>query len=149
MLRDDLELTLDQLISLCNDAWEDYEEAAAATEDAEMSALFTELAMQRREMAEVLKRQVRRMGERPRDRDTNLGAAERLLTRIRAAFARDPRLALLEECERADGRIAAKMAHALNTVDLRAEDRDILTRYHGDVTASVGRLAALRTRLFP
>lgn len=146
MLRDDREVALDEVITLCGEAADRYADAAGQVNDAELQALFEEFSGQRRIMAETLSDHLRGLGALPRAPDPDAETAHRLIGRLKAALSSDERLTLIEECEHADGIIATRLAAAAD-VDLPAETRRRLRVYHGEVIAALGRLAAAKARL--
>lgn len=146
MLRDDREVALDELITLCGEAADRYADAKTQLSDAELQALFEEFSGQRRAMAETLSDHLRGLGALPRAPDPDAETAHLLIGRIKAALSSDERLTLIEECEHTDGIIATRMAAAAD-VPLPDETRRLLRLYHGEVVAALGRLAAAKARL--
>lgn len=142
MLRDDSEIALDELIAVCNDALEDYQSAARTVDDPRMAAMFRELAEERKSMVEALKRQVRRRGAFPRDRDTEVAAAHRMTARLRGLLADNERAAMIEECERADRVLARHMA--ANELALPKPARRMVQGFERRLEAGIKRLEDAR-----
>lgn len=146
MLRDESEIALDDVIVRLNDAWEDYAAAAETIEDPDLRAIFAHLAQERRMMVERLGGQLLRHGEWPRDRDTNAGTMHRLMARLKAALVMDRRIAMIDECERADTALCQTIIDALNA-PLGEDTQRMLLEYQAEVTAARGRLEAMKARL--
>lgn len=147
MLRDEIQATLNDLIRLCGDARERYEQAAAEAPDAGLAALFQELAQQRDGICRELRGLDRRLGDLPHARDPDRSTTRTLLSRLKARLSADENHALLQVCEEADAELAEGMGAALERQDLPAEVREAILRLRCEVTAAMGRLAAARTRL--
>lgn len=148
MLRDDSEVALNDLIKLADTAAETFETASrvVADHDADLLALFTGLAEQRRTMESELRSLDRSLGDLPREADDDYTAVHDLYVRLRGLFSGDERRALVEECESADQDLTAGLIAALQ-VRMPEPMVATLKRYQYEVTAALGRLAVVRLRM--
>lgn len=147
MLRDDIQVALNDVIGLCEAAAEAYERAAELAEDDQpLPAFFRAYAAERRKMAAELREDDRRLGDIPHAPDPDRSAARDVLGRLRAAFSRDHLQALIEDCEQAEQALTAGLSSVLS-LGIPADMRENLGRMRYDVTAAIGRLAAEKARL--
>lgn len=148
ILRDESEVALNDLIGLCDTAAETYETAAKVVEphDADLAVTFREIAAERRRMEADLRAQDRRIGDVPHGVDPDYATLHDLFVRLKTAFAADERLTLITECEAADTQLSNRLAGAL-TVSFPETTSSLLRQMQFDVTATLGRLAAVRARL--
>lgn len=144
-MRPEAVILLDGVMEAANDSAEAYVLAAQWAGEGDLGGLFHQLANQRRNMAEALAAEVRKLGHAARERDTPAGAAHRLMARLKSTFLTDRPRALIEECERAD----TIFAHRLVTLDPRQLSPDVLIlirTFHAETVAGLGQLAAARLR---
>jgi len=146
MLRDDLLVMLEEVIACCEDSAATLATATADVEDDDLAALFRFIEMERRRMIANLRVLLLQRGQPNREREFGQSNVHRWLTRVRAAFTVDRRVVLLEECERSEQILGDAMVRALRA-PLPGEARRALTYFEAEVTATRGRLKALRTRL--
>lgn len=148
MLRDESEVALNDLIKLADIAAETYETAArvVAGHQADLAALFNELAEQRRAMEAELRGVDRSLGDLPHDADEDYTTVHDLYVRLRGLFSRDERRSLVEECEAEDHHLANGLLAALR-LPLPEPIAATLRGYQFEITAALGRLAAARMRL--
>jgi uncharacterized protein (TIGR02284 family) len=142
MLRDDSEIALDELIAMCDDSVDDYETAARSASDPRLARLFADLAEERRAMRDALKRQVRRRGAFPHDRDADAATAHRLTVRLRGLLSENENRAMIEECERADRILVRHMS--ANELALPKPARRLVERFERTVEAGLRKLEDAR-----
>lgn len=148
MLRDEAEVALNDLIGLAITAAETYETSArvVAEHDAALAAMFEDIAGERRRMATDLRALDRRLGDLPHAVDPDYTTLHDLFVSLKGMFASDERRAVIDECESADNALAARVVSAL-TLPLPETVTTALRQLQYDVTATLGRLAAVRARL--
>jgi uncharacterized protein (TIGR02284 family) len=102
LLRDDRQIALNQVETLCMEAADGYASATGKTADADLAQMFTELAREYGELAAELAEQIRALDDLPKPPDPDRETVEQVLTGIRAFFSGDARGTLLadrEQCE--------------------------------------------------
>jgi uncharacterized protein (TIGR02284 family) len=145
MLLDDRQVALNDVIIVCKDSAERYQDIADSIEDAKLSAWFQALARQRQDAAEVLEDHVRQLGYLPREPDTDRETLDSLVTHFKALFAEDERLTVLDTCEQAEREVAARVATALQQ-DLPESTLADLRRLHAATVDAQDRLAAEKAK---
>lgn len=145
MLLDDRQVALNDVIIVCKDTADRYQDIADSIEDAELSDWFQALSRQRRSAADVLEDHVRRLGYLPREPDTDRETLESLVTHFKALFAEDERLTLLETCEQAEREVADRVSSALQQ-DLPDHTLTDLRRLYAAVIDAQNRLAAEKAK---
>ncbi|MBW7849733.1 MAG: DUF2383 domain-containing protein [Rhodospirillales bacterium] len=145
MLRDEVEVALNELVDLAEASAEAYARAAELAGDSELIAMFRGLEERRREMAEEIRNHDRRLGDIPHAPDPDKSTARDLWARFRAALAFNAGQELLASCEAAEEHLAQRMASALDLPPPEAP-AELIRHLQYEVVATVGRLAALRAR---
>jgi uncharacterized protein (TIGR02284 family) len=146
MLLDDRQVALNDVIVVCKDTADHYQDIACRIENTRLSALFQALSRQRRRAAEVLEDRVRQLGYLPREPDTDRETLESLVTHFKALLAENKCLTLLETCEQAEREVAARVSTALQQ-DLPDHTLADLRRLHAAVIDAQNRLAAEKAKL--
>lgn len=113
MLMSDREVALDEVIVACKDAAHQYHHGAGSVHDAELSALFRDLAKQRQTKAQALGMHLRELGYLPREPDADKETVQELFSKAKAVLAEDERIALVDEYEQTEAHIAELTATAL------------------------------------
>jgi uncharacterized protein (TIGR02284 family) len=145
MLFDDRQVALNDVIIICKDSADRYQDIADSIEDAKLSAWFQTLSRQRRDAAEGLQDHVRQLGYLPREPDTDRETLDTLVTHFKALFAEDERLTLLNACEQAEREVAARVATALQQ-DLPKDTLADLRRLHAATVDAQDQLAAEKAK---
>jgi uncharacterized protein (TIGR02284 family) len=138
---------LNDLIRINNDRIEGYEKAANETksEDADLQALFRQMAAESRSYATDLKKYVMGSGEDPAQNTTTSGKIYRAWMDVKAVFTGKDRKAILGSCE--FGEDAAQKAYdtALSTdAELNTEVRQLIMDQKTSLKRSHDRIKQLR-----
>lgn len=139
MLRDDRQLTLNDLRVAVLEAADRHERAAELMEDAELSSFLAGLASRRRSTAEALGEQLRRIDDLPRSPDDDLETVRDVISTVKAGLSMNKASTLLEECESAEANIEDALAAAL-PVDMRERAEALVRELREDVAATRARL---------
>lgn len=102
MDRTDVIENLNDLIQITEDSRDGYQRASEDGKDADLFALFSELARQRAAMVDGLQAEVRRLGGEPKDSGTLLAGAHRFYLDVVSAVAANHREIVLKEVERGE-----------------------------------------------
>lgn len=138
---------LNDLVQINRDRIEGYERAAKETEakDADLRALFNDMASESREYVNELSRYVQARGEDPAEGTTLSGKIYRVWMDVKATFSGKDRKAILASCE--FGEDAAQRAYdaALSTdEDLPADVRQVIVEQKAKLRKSHDRIKQLR-----
>lgn len=142
LLRDDTQMAVSQVETLCLGSADHYAVAAEKADDAMLAKLFAELAHQRRQLAAALARQIRATDDLPQPPDPDRAAVGEVLADIKGWLSGDARSTLIEESERGEERLAAAAREALGH-ELRPEMRSALQDILSDAEAARKNLAAV------
>ena len=134
---------LQELIRINIDSEEGFEEAARQIEDRNISAVFTELAAQRRQNATELQDYVQWNGEKPRDEGSYAAALHRTWLDLKSMLTGGDLHAVLSEAERGEDQIKQAYEDALKETAGSAMN-DVLTRQYTNVKAGHDRVRDLR-----
>jgi uncharacterized protein (TIGR02284 family) len=116
---------LNHLIEINRDAERGFRTAAGQVQSAELKALFTRLAEQRREFADALLPHAQRLGGPQMADGSNAGAVHRALMRMRARLSADRDHAVLDEASRGERFAVAAYENAVNDM-LPPDTRDLV-----------------------
>lgn len=134
------------LIKINNDRIKGYEKAAKETKDkdADLRALFTDMASESRMYAEELKALLPGWGPTPADETTFSGDIYRIWMDVKATFSGKDRKAILASCEY--GEDAAQKAYnsALENTDLSPEVRQIISNQKAALRQSHDKIKTMR-----
>ena len=138
---------LNDLIEINNDRVVGYEKAAkeTATSDADLRAIFNEMASESRKYISELSNYVARRGEEPADGTTTKGKIYRAWMDVKATFSGKDRKAILASCE--FGEDAAQRAYeaALSTdSELTTEVRQLINEQKTKLRKSHDKIKAMR-----
>lgn len=137
---------LNDLIEINNDRIEGYGKAAkeTASEDADLRAVFIEMAAESKTYATELKKHVQKAGEEPAEGTTQRGKIYRVWMDVKAGITGQSRKAILASCE--FGEDAAQRAYntALETDDLSPEVRTLITEQKSKLRKSHDKIKAMR-----
>lgn len=143
LLRDDRQMAVSDVETLCIEAAERYAAAAVKAHETALAGLFAELAQEHRQFAAELARHIRASGDLPQPPDPDKEAVAEMLTGLKGLLRGDVHDTLIDERERAEQALAgaarAALQHA-HGADLQALLQAILA--HAESVK--GRLAALR-----
>ena len=136
--------TLNSLIKTTLDSMKGFKDAAEGAENTQFSALFSEFARERSEVASALQSEVRRLGGNPEDDSSFLAAAHRTFLDLKKAFTGSDDKAVIQEVERGEDYIKAKYEAALRDADLDPSARDAVEKAYQSVKAGHDRASALK-----
>lgn len=139
LLRNEQQLALNQVETLCVAAADHYATAAADTDDEALSRLFDELARQRREFAVELAEHIRALDDLPQHPDPDRETVDDLITSIKAFFSEDERATLIDERKKLELELSAAAQAALLQA-FPEETRLFLQRLLSHAEATIGRL---------
>ncbi|HJV75686.1 MAG TPA: DUF2383 domain-containing protein [Noviherbaspirillum sp.] len=142
LLRDDTQMAISQVETLCIESADHYAVAAEKAGDATLAKLFVELAHARRELAAALARHIRAGDDLPQPPDPDKVAVGEVLADIKGWLSGDARSVLIGQRERDEESLAEAVRSALGhemETGMRSTLQDILA--HAE--AAKGKLAAL------
>lgn len=134
--------TLQDLVQVNIDSRDGFQEAIEHVDDANISALFIDLARQRNEQCSELRTLVSANSEEPKQDGTLSGDAHQAWMNLRAMVGGGTK-AMLNEAERGEDHIKAKYEEALKAIAGSAVT-DVLNRHYVDVKAAHDRVRDLR-----
>lgn len=114
--------TLNDLIEIARDGADFYTEAAEKISNAELSALFRQMAGHKREIVGALSAAVVSSGGTPAEHGTMVGSMHQMYGKLRAAFG-DTTHAYVAELEESEDRLLHAFEDALEDNDTPAEAR--------------------------
>jgi uncharacterized protein (TIGR02284 family) len=140
---------LNDLIRINNDRIQGYEKAAKETksEDADLRAIFTEMANESRNYASELSRCVMSAGENPAEGATAPGKIYRAWMDVKAVFTGKDRKAILASCE--FGEDAAQRAYdtaLASDTDLPTDVRQLIVEEKNKLRKSHDKIKEMRDR---
>jgi uncharacterized protein (TIGR02284 family) len=143
MLRNELQITLNDLIVACLEAADGHEAAAEILGDDPLAEALRSLAGARRALAGQFGEHLRALGDLPREPDADLETVRELAARVMAALSADHRRVLLDERSAAEAHLAAGAEAALAHGDLSDETGALVRRVRDDAQAAQHHLATL------
>jgi uncharacterized protein (TIGR02284 family) len=144
LLRNQQQLALNEVESLCFESADHYAAAAGKTTDPELSQLFTELEQQRRQFAAELADHIRAIDDLPKQPDPDMEAVDHLLSSVKALLLSDDRGTLIEERVQFEHKFADAVKAALQE-DLTEDAKALLGRILDHLEEAMLRLDAIRT----
>jgi hypothetical protein len=141
MLRSKAAVALDEVTEACRAAADHFQSLADAERTGEMAELFRALASEHHHLAARMEGEIRRQGNLPSRPDPDREAVEHLVTRVRAALSGDGHRVLLEESQRVESALAARIEAAFGW-EQPPRVRLILEQMRHTVEATAERLAA-------
>lgn len=113
LLRDEREMAINDVETLCVEAADHYAAAAGRAQDAALAALFEELALQYRQFAAALARHIRASGDLPQQPDPDKETMADAFTSIKGLLRGDLRSTLIDDRARGEDAIATAARAAL------------------------------------
>lgn len=113
LLRNQQQLALNQVESLCIEAADHYAAAASQTDDAKLVELFEELAEHRSRLAAELADHIRAMDDLPQAPDPDRETADDVISAIKSFFSTDADGNLIDERQEFEHRVALAAEAAL------------------------------------
>jgi rubrerythrin len=145
LLRNEQQLALNQVETLCFATADHFATAAANSDDTALSPLFNELARQRREFAAELAEHIRALDDLPQQPDPDRETVDNLITSIKAFFSEDQRDTLIDERKKLELDLAAAAQAALQQA-LPGETKIFLKRLLSHVDATIRQLEQAQRR---
>src|SRR4051812_4022708 len=139
--------TLNSLIATTIDSINGYQESADAVEDSQFRELFQEMARDRQQVLPQLQAEVARLGGNPEDDGTALAAAHRGWVDLKSAITGRDDKAVINEVERGEDHIKSKFEDAMNSDDLSAETRSVISQAYESVRRGHDRVRDLKHAL--
>lgn len=136
--------TLNSLIATTIDSIDGYEEAAKDATNQRYATLFRERAAERRQVADQLKAEVRRLGAEPEDDGTLLAGAHRMFLTLRDTVTGTDDRAVIAEVERGEDHIKAKFEAAIKDDDLDPQCRAVVERCFTSVKQGHDQMSAIK-----
>lgn len=127
MSNDDIKV-LNKLTERLIDSADGYEQAADATDRADLKTQFKELAVERRQMAAKFREKVRSLGGDPEDDGSLLAAAHRTFLSIRASIQDDAKAAVTE-VERGEDTLTNDFENAIADEDISMDTRAFIRQH--------------------
>ena len=127
LLRDDRQVALNVVETLCIETADHYTAAANSIDDAALAHLFNDLAGQRRLLADELAAHIRALDDLPQQPDPDREAAAQALSAIKAFFSGNAKSVLLDERKHAEEKLATAV-HAALQQDFSSDTVTLLER---------------------
>ncbi|HEX6144898.1 MAG TPA: DUF2383 domain-containing protein [Geminicoccaceae bacterium] len=140
MLRDELEVCLNDVLVALQEAADGHESAAPQVGERPEAALLRQLVERRRADAQDLAGRLRAMGARPREADSEYETVLGMFAQVKASLAPDEVESLLEDRAEAEARIVDMADLALACDDLPGDVADLLEKLKADARRAAGEL---------
>lgn len=141
LLRNEQQLALNQVETLCIETTDHFAAAAGSTDEQVLSHLFADLAAQRKQFAVELADHIHALDDLPQQPDPDRETVDDLLTSIKAFFSGDQRETLIDERKKKERELAEAVQAALQQA-LPSETKILLRQLLSHVDATLGRLDA-------
>lgn len=112
----EIQHSLNDLIEIARDGGDFYAEAAGKVEDSELSTLFGQMAMHKRDIVAGLSADVAATGGEPAEHGTTVGTMAQAYTNVRAALG-DTNYEYVSQLEQAEDRLMAAFRDTINDND--------------------------------
>ncbi len=143
--RQDEITTLNTLTATLIDSVTGFEDAAANIEgSSRFQQLFRERASERRQVVEVLRAEVRRLGGNPEDDGSFLGKAHQRFLDLKSVITGHDEQAIINEVERGEDYLKEKFETALGAGTLSGESRQVVERAYQSVRSGHDQVSALK-----
>lgn len=143
LLRDDRQMAIARVETLCIEATDRYASAAEKADTPALAGLFTELAQQHRQFVAELAHQIRAIGDLPQPPDPDKETIEDVLTSVKGWLRGDVQGTLTEDRARGEEALADAARDAL-AHELPADLRALLQEILAHAEAAKDRLADAR-----
>ncbi|TVQ36348.1 MAG: PA2169 family four-helix-bundle protein [Geminicoccaceae bacterium] len=138
--------TLNDLISTTLDSALGYEEAAKAAAKPTFKTLFDDRAKARRQLAGDLQAEVRKLGGKPEDDGSMMGAAHRMFLNLKHTVTGTDQ-SVIAEVESGESHIKAKFDDALATEALPESARLVMKRVNEAINADHDKMITVKHAL--
>lgn len=139
LLRNEQQLALNQVETLCIESADHYATTADNTDDQVLSRLFGELARERRQFVIELADHIRALDDLPQQPDPDRETVDDLLTSIKAFFSGDQRDTLIDERKKLEHDLADAIQAGMQQA-LPADTKILLRQLLSHVEATLLRL---------
>ena len=137
--------TLNTLTTTLIDSVTGFEDAASNIEgSSRLQQLFRERASERRQVVEVLRAEVVRLGGNPEDDGSFLGKTHQRFLDLKAAVTGRDEQAIINEVERGEDYLKEKFETALESGNLSSETRPAVERAYQSVRSGHDQVSALK-----
>lgn len=143
LLRDERQMAISEVETLCMEAAERYAAAAGKSDDPALKTLFAELAEQHQQFAAALAQHIRADDDLPQPPDPDREAVKEVLTGIKSLLQGGVRDTLLDERQQGEDALANAVRTALK-LESQDEERHLLENILAHAETAKGRLAAIR-----
>lgn len=134
---------LNTLIATTLDSMKGYSEASEDS-NSTYASFFSEMAIERRQMASKLQDQVRALSGSPEDDSSTAGALHRGFLNIEQALTGNDETALINEVERGEDYIKGKFEAAMEDDDLTPPTRSAIQEAFASVRKGHDRVSAMK-----
>lgn len=134
---------LNGLITTALDSMKSFEDAAEGAKNTRFASSFASFARERGKVAMALQTEVSRLGGRPEDRASFLGAAHRSFMDLKNALTCQNDKAIAAEVERGEDHIKAKFENAMCDPDIEPASLQIIRHACASVKAGHDEASAL------
>ena len=135
---------LNGLITTTLDSMKGYEDAAKDAESTQYATMFADFARDRAKVATDLQNQVRNLGGEPELDSGMLAAAHRTFMDLKQAITGKDDKAIIQEVERGEDHIKAKLEDAMNDGDLTPATQAAITETFASIREGHDKMSALK-----
>lgn len=143
LLRNDQQIALNQIETLCIETADHYANAADHADDEELAHLFGELAQQRKQFIAELADHIRALDDLPQHPDPDRETVDELLTSIKGFFSGDSRDTLIDERKKLEQDLAQSIRAGLGQ-DLPADTKILLRQLLEHAESTIHRLEQVK-----
>ncbi|HYD99759.1 MAG TPA: PA2169 family four-helix-bundle protein [Alphaproteobacteria bacterium] len=144
MNNSDIIESLNDLVQITEDSRDGYHRSAEDAKDADIKALFQDLATQRAGMVSELQNLVRQLGGEPKDSGTILAGAHRVYLDLKTAVTGQDRNAVIGSVEFGESEALRRYENVLQK-DLPSDVAMVVRRLHDRFRSDRDRVAQLRS----
>ena len=136
--------TLQTLTTTLLDSINGYEDAAKNSENARFQQIFRERAGERRQVAENLRSEIRRLGGDPPDDGSFMGKTHQTWLDLKAAVTGRDDKSIINSVEAGEDYLKEKFETALNSGELSGEARQVIERAYQSVRQGHDQMSQLK-----
>lgn len=125
---------INRLIEATLDSADGYRDASAAASSSRFSALFEKRAVERRALVPMMQLEIRRIGGKPEEGGTILGAAQRWFAALKNSMGGSDST-IVNEVEAAEDHLKNLFETVMADAALSTEVREMITRTYGTIRA--------------
>jgi len=136
--------TLNSLIATTIDSINGYRESAQNIDNQRFSEIFRRRAIERQEIREQLRAEVRRLGGNPEDDGSFMGKTHQRFADLKAAITGRDEKSIINEVERGEDYLKSKWQSALQSGDLHGPTHDLMERCYQSIKAGHDQMSSLK-----